>query len=186
MGDAIVKKAALFVTIAALAACSGIRVTSDWDPAVDFSQFQTFAILDEGQQARNPLNDRRIRAAIAADLSAKGFRQVDTLDKADLAIGFQITTDERTSYQTVHHGWSSAGFHRRRSHWGGSVGISTTTQWNYTVGTLVIAVFEARDKELVWEASGSRTKNPSSSPEQSEQRINEAVREIMQDFPPGS
>ncbi len=180
------KKATLFATIAVLTACSGIRVTSDWDPAVDFSQFQTFAILDEGGQARNRLTDQRVRAAIVADLSSKGFRHVDTPDAADLAIGFQVTTDERTSYQTVHSGWGSAGFGRRRSHWGGTVGISTTTQWNYTVGTLVIAVFQARDKELVWEASGSRTKNPSSSPEQSEQRINEAVREIMQDFPPGS
>lgn len=186
MGGTIVKKSALFVMIVALTACSGIRVTSDWDPAVDFSQFRTFAILEKGQQARNPLNDRRIRAAIAADLSAKGFRQVDTPAAADLAIGFQVTTDERTSYHTVHSGWGSAGFHRRRSHWSGTVGVSTTTQWNYTVGTLVIAVFEARDKELVWEASGSSTKNPSSNPEQNEQRINEAVREILQDFPPAS
>ena len=180
------KRAGLFVTIVALTACSGITVTSDWDPAVDFSQFQTFAILDEGPPPGNPLTDRRIRAAIVANLSSKGFRHVDTPDAADLAIGFQVTTDERTSYHTVHSGWGSAGFGRRRSHWGGSMGVSRTTQWNYTVGTLVIAVFEARDKELVWEASGSSMKNPSRNPEQSEQRTNEKVRKIMRDFPPGS
>lgn len=180
------KKAGLFVTIAALAACSGIVVTNDWDPRVDFSQFQTFAVLEERGQPINRLTDQRIRAAIVGNLTSKGFRQVNTPDEADLAIGYQVTTDERTSYQTVHSGWGASGFGSSRTRWGGSGGISRTTQWNYTVGTLVIAAFEARDKELVWEASGTGIINPSSGPEQSEQRINDAVREIMQDFPPGS
>jgi hypothetical protein len=184
----IMKSTALFVSIAALAACSSISVTSDWDTNVDFSIFETFAVLEEPKQPVNRLVDQRIRAALVAELTGKGLRQVDTPDKADLAIGYQVTTEERMSYQTVHSGWERSSHRFRSSHggnWGRSVGTSTTRQINFTVGTLIIAAFQMDNKELVWEGSGSRTVNPSSSPEQSEQRINDAVKRILEDFPPG-
>ena len=188
MRSIIMKQAVLFIAFASLAACSGISVTSDWDPGVDFSQFKTFAVLEETQPSINRLVDQRVRAAIVTELTAKGLRQVDVPDKADLAIGYQVTTEERMSYQTVHSGWERSSHRFRSSHggnWGRSVGTSTTRQINFTVGTLIIAAFQMDNKELVWEGSGSRTVNPSSSPEQSEQRINDAVKRILEDFPPG-
>ena len=175
----------LLVATALLAACSGISVTRDWDPNVDFSQFRTFAVLQEQEQPINQLTDRRIRGAIVADLASKGLRQVDTPAQADLAIGYLVTTDERTTYMTVHSGWVDRGFgysHVRRG--GRTAGTSRTTQHNYTVGTLVIAVFEMGNNDLVWEASGSRLLTQPTSPEQSEQRINDVIQRIMQDFPP--
>ena len=178
---------ALAIAITALAACSSISVTSDWDPNIDFSKFKTFAVLDESKQGINRLVDERIRASIVAELTARGLRQVDTPEKADLAIGYQVTTEERTTYHTVHSGWSASRHSFNSSHmrWGGSVGTSRTTPVNFTVGTLVIAVFQMNNKELVWEGSASGTVNPSSGPEQSAQRINDAVRRIFKDFPPG-
>jgi len=177
----------LFIVFASLAACSGISVTSDWDPGVDFSQFKTFAVLEETQQSVNRLVDQRIRAAIVAELTAKELRQVDTPDKADLAIDYQITTEQQTSHHTVHSGWGARGYRSsRHTHWRTPTGTSRTTQVNFTVGTLVIAAFQMSDKELVWEGSASGTVNPSSGPEQREQRINDAVQRILKDFPPGA
>lgn len=183
----IIKFTAFLTAIAALASCSSISVNSDWDPNIDFSKFNTFAVLDEPTQAINRLVDERIRTAITAELTARGLRQVDKPEKADLAIGYQVTTEERTTYQTVHGGWSASRHSFNSSHmrWGGSVGTSRTTPVNFTVGTLVIAVFQMNNKELVWEGSGSGTVNPSSGPEQSAQRINDAVQRILKDFPPG-
>ena len=181
----IMKSTALFVSIAALAACSSISVTSDWDTNVDFSIFETFAVLEEPKQPVNRLVDQRIRAALVAELTGKGLRQVDTPDKADLAIGYQVTTEERTTHHTVHSGWDGyrGGWN---THWRSPAGTSTTRQVNFTVGTLVIAAFQMSDKELVWEGSASGTVNPSSGPEQREQRINDAVQRILKDFPPGA
>ena len=187
MRSIIMKQTALFIVFASLAACSGISVTSDWDPGVDFSQFKTFVVLEETQQSVNRLVDQRIRAAIVAELTTKKLRQVDTPDKADLAIGYQITTEQQTSFHTVHNDWGTRGYRSRRTtHWGTPAGTSTTTQVNFTVGTLVIAAFQMSDKELVWEGSASGTVNPSSGPEQREQRINDAVQRILKDFPPGA
>ena len=66
------------------------------------------------------------------------------------------------------------------------MGTSRTTAINYTVGTLVIAGFEAGNKELVWEGSASSAAiDSATSPEQSKNLINEAVQKILKDFPPG-
>ncbi|MGI9319909.1 MAG: DUF4136 domain-containing protein [Thiogranum sp.] len=183
----IIKQSALIILLASLGACSGISVTSDWDPGVDFSQFKSFVVLEETQPSINRLVDQRVRAAIVAELTARGLRQVDAPDKADLAIGYQITTENRTSEHTVHSGWGTRGYRSSwHTHWRTPVGTSTTTQVNFTVGTLVIAAFQMNDKELVWEGSGSGAVNPSRGPEQSKQRINDAVRQILKDFPPGA
>jgi hypothetical protein len=181
-----IKQIALFIAFTMLAACSGISVTSDWDPGVDFSQFRTFTVLEQPQPSINRLVDQRIRAAIVAELTDKGLRQVEAPAGADLAIGYQVTTEERTNLHTVHDsGWGSAGYRRSRAHWSAPVATSRTTQVNFTVGTLVIAAFRMGDKELVWEGSASGTLKPSAGPQQSEQRINDAVGQIFKDFPPG-
>jgi hypothetical protein len=56
----------------------------------------------------------------------------------------------------------------------------------YTVGALVLAIFDSKSKDLVWEGSGSQRLDSSGGPEQSEQRIRDAVQQILQDFPPGA
>ena len=182
------KKIALVVSIvmiAALAACSAsIAVTSDWDPAFDFSQSQTFVLLENDIPGINRFVEQRIRDAIVANLTKAGFQQVNTLDGADLAVGNEIATEGRTRYQTVHSGWTGSGMHSNSARWGMSTGTSRTTQRNYTVGTLVIAVFETVNKELVWEAAGAQTIDATSTPEESEKQINNAVKRILRDFPP--
>ena len=183
----IIKCTAFIIAIATLIACSGISIRSDWDPEVDFSKFKTFYVLEEERQSINPFVDQRINSAIVADLTSKGFQPVDTPNKADLAIGYQVTTENRTSFQTLYSGWEQSGFHRSRaSRRHGWQGTSWTTQNNYTVGTLVVAIFEMTDKELVWEASGSDTVSPSRDPARNEQRINDAVQRILSSFPPGA
>ncbi len=181
------KATVLLFMVISLVACSSISVTSDWDTSVDFSQFTTFAILENETPTINRLIDQRIVDAIAADLVAKGLQHVDTADRADLAIGYQVTTEERTSFHTVHSGWGAYGYPSSRSSWyGGTPGSSRTTQANYTVGTLVIPVFQMATKELVWEGSGSGVVNPSRTPEQSVKQINDAVQSILKGFPPGA
>ncbi|MBW2424156.1 MAG: DUF4136 domain-containing protein [Deltaproteobacteria bacterium] len=174
------------LAIPTMVSCSGLRVQNDWDPSVDFSRFQTFTILVNEEPAMSPLIDRRIRAAIGDQLDAEGLREVGSIEEADLAIGYQVATEQRHTYQTVSTGWHSHGFrHSRRSHWHGTTMASSTTRRRaYTVGSLVIAVFDAESMELVWEGSGSRRISASSNPEQSRQRILDAVQRVMRDFPP--
>ncbi len=178
---------ALLLAIAGLAGCSTLVLTSDWDPDVDFSQFQTFAILDDGGPGISRLVDARVRIAIIADLTSKGLRQEGVPDLADLAVGYQVATEERRTYQTLHSGWGTNGFRFHHSSWGDTTGTSRTVPSTYTIGTLVIAIFQMMDKELVWEASGNRRVTQASGTEaEAQQRMNKDVQQLMRDFPPGA
>jgi hypothetical protein len=184
VGSAI-KRAFGLVAMFAMVACSSISVESDWDTNVDFSAFQTFALIDNPESTISRLVDERIRAAISADLESKGLRQLDDYTAADLAVGYEVTTEQRATYHTIHSGWGGSGFHTGNVRFGASMGTGQTVRTDFTVGTLVIAVFRVEDKALNWEGSGSDTVQPSRGPEESTQKINEAVQKILVDFPPG-
>jgi hypothetical protein len=171
-----------------LIGCSTIDVRTDWDRAIDFSQFESFALLENSETAINRLIDGRIRAAIIEEITSKGLRQLETVEGADLAIGFEVATENRRSYRTISSGWRANGYrhHRGRPGWHDQTTTVTTrtTVSEYTVGALVLAIFDSKSKELVWEGSGSRRLDSSSGSEQSEQRIRDAVQQILREFPP--
>lgn len=182
---------AVAVLTAALTwACGGgISVQTDYDPGVDFGAYSTFAVLDAaGGEQLPPFVDQRVKSSIASTLTAKGMRQVNSESEADVAVGYQFTSEQRSSYQTVNTGWGGYGY----GGWGGwygpgmSMGTSTTTERRYEVGTLIIAVFDVAKKQMVYSSTGSKTleDNPGT-PEESQRRIDEAVGKILEDFPPG-
>lgn len=168
------KQIASLVAFAMLAACSGISVKSDRDPDANFSQFKSFAVLEKRQQSKLSPVDQHIRSAIVAQLTAKGLRQLNTTDEADLAIEYQVTTEERTVSQTLQSGWGYSGYQRSRA---------LSENIDLTVGTLVIVAFQREGGKLVWNGSASGTINPYRSPRQRERRINDAVRRMFKDFP---
>ena len=55
---------------------------------------------------------------------------------------------------------------------------------DFTIGTLVIAIFKVDSKMLIWQGTGSDTVDSTSTPEQSTKQINEAVLKILERFPP--
>lgn len=168
--------------ILALAACSSVEVHRDWDENLDFTQFNTYYLLPDQAEHISPLVRPRIENAIVNALVDSGLTRVENPDDADLAIGFNVATENRTSYSTVHGGWGSSGFHHGRSGWGVSASTSRTTQHVYSVGTLVIAAFNMQDKQLVWEGWASKRLNSNSG--QDERLINGLVGGILRDFPP--
>ena len=181
------------VLAVALSGCgSGISVQSDWDPGVNFSAISTFAVFDEatGGGGLDQLTQNRIKTSIANTLQAKGMRQVDDGKNADVAVGWQVTTEERSSLQTVSTGWSNYGSGWNRGWRGSTMGVgmttSQTTETRYQVGSLAIAMFDVEHEQMIFTATGSKTLsggNPS--PEESQKRIDEAVAKILKDFPPG-
>ena len=179
------KSIILLFAVTTFTACSTMSVSNDWDQSVDFSKFKTFALIDNAEPAVNRLIDQRIRAAIITDLTAKGFKQLDNYEQADLAIGYEVATEQRRSYQTVHSGWGMSGFRAHNVRLGASMSHSTTRPIDFNVGTLIIAAFKMDDKVLVWEGTASDTVSPASTPEQSTQQINTAVQKILKEFPPG-
>ena len=142
-----------------LAACASTKVHVDFDPEADFSSFETFAFRDTEETSlaeAAPLVHGRLIRAIEARLEANGLKKVE--DDPDVYVTYHTSTREEVQVNTSTYGygypdpWSWDPYWGRRYSrygWGGVSG-STTTVSNYQVGTLVIDLWDAREKSIVW------------------------------------
>jgi hypothetical protein len=176
----------------ALSGCAGIDVTTDFDPETDFTRYQTFAWMEGTGAASDDLRvggdlmDQRFRRAIESELVSRGMQKAAS-GQPDVYIGYQVALDDRVDYQTINtyygSGWGYRGVRR-----GGISGVgvaSQTTAREYTMGTLVIDVFDAGRRELVWRGAGEGKVDAARNPQERQERINEAVTVILEDFPIG-
>jgi hypothetical protein len=164
-----------------VAACSSISVTTDFDPSVSFADFTTYYWITSGGESANSITSNRIRVSVDSAMATRGFRKVDS--GGDLAIAYQVTTNQRSSFTTVNTGWGGGwGWH---GGWGG-MGMSTTTQQTWNEGTLVLALFETTNQDMVWTASATADLDQNKTPDQRQQQIDDAVEKMMAKFPPGS
>jgi hypothetical protein len=170
-----------------LTACgSGIDTNADWDPTANFGNYQTYAWVDGAYTSGyGDLVDSRLQSAIEANLNAKGLRKATSGRDADLGVGFQVTTQDRTTLQTVSSGWPG-GYYGGYGYGGWGGGSTTTYSQNYTEGSLIIGMFDTDSQKMVWQGVGTKTLSEGNvSPDERAKNINEAVAKILEDFPPG-
>jgi len=94
-------------------------------------------------------------------------------------MGMEMTSERRTLrtyYDDFGGGWDWR--------WGGGFSTATTTEETYTVGTLVIDLFDANTKTIVWRGSASGT--VSSKSDKNIKKLNQAIRKMFDQFPPAA
>ena len=165
-------------------ACGGIQINTDYNPDTDFTAFRTFAWAEGSGSGNDPrvdndLVDQRFRRAVESELASRGMERAAS-GQPDLFVGYQVILDDRVDYQTINtyygSGWGYRGVY-------GGVGATQTTAREYTVGTLIVDFYDAASRELVWRASGEGRVNQASNPQESQERINQVVTQILADFP---
>jgi hypothetical protein len=183
------KKNVLVILMAAfvLGGCSSIKVVSDFDPTVDFTQYKTFEYygwLEDSDKRINDLDKRRIESAFGAEFEARGLEFVE--DGGDLVVGLFITAQQKT--QTTAHttsmGGGYGGYYGYGPGWGwGGGGHSTTTysEYDYVEGTLVCDIYDKAKEKLVWEGIGTGTIDQD--PKNRDESIPIAVKKIMAEYP---
>ena len=125
------------------------QVKTDYDRGATFSQYKTYSW--EKVQTQDSLWVDRIKAAVGAALAAKGLTAVES--GGDIAIVAIETTQNQQTLNTCYDGFGG-GWRWRGV---GGFGDSTTTVDNYKVGTLVVDLFDAHTKTLIWRGSSSDT-----------------------------
>jgi hypothetical protein len=132
-------------------ACAYQRVTTDINPALGVSQCHTYAWAGAfhanagvAQNVANPLNEARLRDAIAVNLQSKGV-QPATAD-ADCLVGYGI------GVQTVIEGGYPMGWG-----WAGRRGFFGGWDWDYPYvyreGVVAVDLYDARSRQPLWHAS---------------------------------
>ena len=153
----------------------------DYDKAADFTKYKTFAIK-LGTSWNNPLSEKRVLAEIQQGLTEKGWTATTDDAKADAIVVLHGATEKQKSLNTFYSG--GYGGYGWRGGWGGGMGTSTTTVDEYTVGTLVVDIFDAKTKALVYR--GTASDEISNKPEKNAKKLAKASDKLFKDFPPGS
>ena len=165
-----------------LAACATRPIVhTDFDPAAAFTTYRTYAWRHQ-PEVSNPLVRQRLIAAIDEQLRAKGWRQVPEA-QADIALVGNVATRQEQSLDTFYGGpdWGGWGW---RGGWGFGAGYRSARTHTFTVGTLVLDMFDTRTKQAVWRGTAEGT--VPDTPAKTNAAVQSAVTRMFAKFPPGS
>jgi Domain of unknown function (DUF4136) len=148
------------------------QVKTDYDRTTDFSHYKTYSW--EKVQTQDPLWVDRIKEAVNAALTAKGLTPVES--GGDVAIVAVEMTKNQHTLNTFYDGFGGGW------RWGGGFGNATTTVDNYKVGTLVVDLFDANAKKVIWRGSASDTLSDKS--DKNIKNLDKGVQKMFDHFPP--
>lgn len=171
------------VVLAAGCASQAQQPTSMRDPEANFSAYKTFGWDDSartdasGQKQALPLVETNIRAAIAAELTGKGYELAADGTTPDLLIAYEASRAETVKNNPFRVGvgvgsWGGSG--------GGSVGVSSSGVKNVSEGRLVIHAVDLARKAEVWQGQVQRELGKGGA---EPAVVQTAVAEVFQDFP---
>lgn len=175
---------ALTLGVSSCATTSGVGVTSDFDHAVNFRAYKTWAWYP--QQATDveggPSNgryesflDQRLRNAVAREMTAKGLTEVSS--KPDVYVAYSARVEDKQQVSPYYNGLGypygyGYGFYGRGAY---------QPVYNYKAGTVVIDIVDARRKELAWRGTGQAQLDQNTITEEESNRI---VNGILGAYPP--
>jgi hypothetical protein len=152
----------------------GQQVKTDYDRSADFSHYKTYSW--EKVHTPDPLWVDRIKEAVNAAMTAKGLTPVAS--GGDIAILAMEMTHTNRTLNTYYDGFGGGW------RWGGGFGNATTTVENYQVGTLVVDLFDAKTKKIIWRGSSSDTLSDKS--DKNIKNLDKGVEKMFSHFPPGA
>jgi hypothetical protein len=160
----------LFVMLALVSSVLAQDIKTDYDHHANFSQYHTYSWAKV--KTTDPLWEGRIQDAVDHALQAKGWQRVDS--NGDVAVTAVGSTHNQREYQTFYDGMGGW-------RWGG-FGETTTQVENYPVGTLVLDLYDAHNKQLIWR--GVSSDSLSDKPEKNEKKLDKDVDKMFDRFPP--
>lgn len=179
------KLARLFSIIILLMAvsCSSVKVVTDMDRSTDFSKYTTYSFLgwqDDSDALLNEFDKKRLRDAFKAEFDSRGLRYVE--EGGDMDISLFIVMDQKTSLTAYTDYYGAGGYgYRRYGGWGMGHATTTYRESDYTVGTLVIDVFDSGTKNQIWQAVA--TANVDEVPARRDRSIPKKVNALLNEFP---
>jgi opacity protein-like surface antigen len=149
-----------------------------WNKDYDFNAVETFAwqdTPDTSLETQNPFMHSLIKNTLEAELAESGLTEVDA--NPDVYVNYHASSTTEVQLRSDSYGYGFGGY--GMGGWGyygmGSVGtVSTTTRAvEYQRGTLVVDIWDAAKKELVWR--GEVTDTLPDNPQKAEKLVVKAI-----------
>ncbi|PWB70553.1 MAG: hypothetical protein C3F15_13820 [Holophagae bacterium] len=169
----------LVVMCAAPAAAQKVYV--DYDRNAIGRDYKTFAWQDTGPTVQEfaPLMHTRIKNGIEHYLTTRGF--IEKLDNPDLYVTYHTNSKEEFQFSVTGYGYGYGAGWAWSPYWGSiGMGSASTTVSTYDKGTLVVDIWDAKTKEIVWR--GTATAAIPEDPKKAEKIINKALEKMVKQF----
>lgn len=173
-----------FAVAGTLSACATTPIVhTDHNPAAQFGNYRSYSWREKADKAP-PLVAQRIVDAVDAQLRAKGWTPVAS--GGDVVLAAHVATRQEYELDTFYSDpfWGGWGWRHWGPGWGLHAGINTARVRSYTVGTLVLDMFDANTKQAIW--SGTAEGTVPRDPRKHTEQIQAGVAKMFAEFPPGS
>ena len=170
----------LMLVLCALPAAAQ-KVYVDYDRDAIGNDYTTFAWQDTGPTLQEfaPLMHSRVKNAIEHYLTEKGF--VESVDDPDLYVTYHTSSEEDFQFSVTGYGYGYGAGWAWSPYWGSiGMGSASTTVSTYDRGTLVIDIWDARTKQIVWR--GSATAVVPENPQKANKLVENALRKMIKQF----
>ncbi len=149
----------------------GQTVQVNYNHSQSFAQFHTYAWqIDDPNKIANSILAQVAISDTDSALAGKGLNKVDISAKPDLIVIATGGLKQQTSYSA----WGMRGI-------GGGMGGITPEQ--NVEGTLVISIYDAKQKALIWRGIGQDTL--SNNGNKNQQEVEKAIQKMFKQWPKG-
>jgi hypothetical protein len=162
---------ALTTVLANAAFAKNVKTASD--KSTNFSAYKTFMWIKEPRVV-DPLMRERVVTDINAALVASGLQFVTA--GADLGIAAHGATRVEHTLAAFYDGFDGGW------RWDGVVRSEATATAVYETGTLVVDIFDANTKDLIWRGTASKTL--AGNPQKTGDNLSKAMAKMFRNFPP--
>jgi len=185
--NAVIAATVLALSLFFLWGCSSYTYKMDFDPSIDFSTYKSYVwysgkMPDDDVLSANPLVKKRVMAGIDKALQGKGYT-LDTGGESDFVVVVHAGNKEKM--QVTNYGGYGMG--RYGYGWGGYGGGyygGQTDVYQYDETTLVIDIYDASKKEMIWRGTVTGVVKENPDQEEQQRNIDNVVTKMLQDFPP--
>jgi len=173
-------------------ACSvihGQEVKTDYLPTTDFSKYRTYKWVESPgaavpvplpiRELRHPnqILDTHIKQSIDSQFAGKGFTKVES-DEPDLLVDCDIGLHQEKQ-------WTTTGMRDLGWPGGMDMGMGTATSSTINQGTIVLNIYDAATKQLIWTGFATKEVTLSNNQEKNRKNLDKATAKLLKDFPPG-
>jgi Domain of unknown function (DUF4136) len=153
----------------ASAVALGQTVSVNYNHSQDFSQYHTYIwASNNANQIQNSILAQQAKSDVDSALQGKGLQLVGESQNPDLIILVSGGLQQQTSYSA----WGMRGI-------GGGMGGITPEQ--NVMGTLIVDVYAAKEKNLLWRGLGQNTLSSNGS--KNSQMVTKAVQKMFKQYP---
>lgn len=141
--------------------CSSVQVVTDYDKTVNFGQYKTFNVKPpegfDNHVDPEKINRRNVDAIISnikQQMTSKGY--VESAEP-DLWISFYVKVDTKQELRATNYGFYGGSPYYYGGYYGYGTSYTDVNVVEFTEGTLIIDLVDAKENKLVWQGVGKKT-----------------------------